>query len=97
MVDLFFECDPRSLDRLPVDGAHEVIGAVALALLEQRVVLHGGVARAEAGPLEHIVRVPEPIAKLRKREQRETGVGQPAPPISVIDLTSPVADLNLIW
>jgi hypothetical protein len=65
VVDLLFKGQLGVLHRLPIDCAREIVGAVALVLLKQGIVLGDGIAaRGEARSLKDILRVPCPKVTL---------------------------------
>ena len=61
VVDLLLEGQRVPAHGLPVDGAGKVVGAVALILLKEGVVLGKPIAAgAQAGALEDVLRVAQP-------------------------------------
>ena len=56
MVDLFLKGQLRSLNRLPIDCAREIVGAVALIFLEQNFLSGYRIAaRGQARALEDVL------------------------------------------
>ncbi len=72
MVDLLFKGQLGALHGLPVDCSREVVGAVALILLKNGIVIGEMItARAQARPLKDILRVTCPKRHLRERKEGE--------------------------
>ncbi len=76
--DLLLEADLGLRQGLPVDRAGKIIGAVALVLHGQRIILSHRPGRAECRALEDVLRVSGAERDLRQRQDRQVGVRHPA-------------------